>query len=202
MKKLILLVLLTINFPCIFSQAVSNNSAQEVVPADTSSAQIGSDSINISQMVAAQINSAREKEQNEGKTAAKKDNELTIINPKQASPGFISELERQLSISPDLFLKIMVLISAAFLAALIIVMRRRKARKLMHPNISLKENIKLLREENIRIKGNSKLSAVRNRLADSTPEYNLTKESISNSARKLNISKDEILLAQKLKRMR
>ncbi len=202
MKKLILLVLLTINFPCIFSQAVSNNSAQEVVPADTSSAQIGSDSINISQMVAAQINSAREKEQNEDKTAAKKDNELTIINPKQDSPGFISELERQLSISPDLFLKIMVLISAAFLAALIIVMRRRKARKLMHPNISLKENIKLLREENIRIKGNSKLSAVRNRLADSTPEYNLTKESISNSARKLNISKDEILLAQKLKRMR
>lgn len=202
MKTLIYLVVFTINFPFVFSQTINNNSEQKGISTDTSSAEIGPDSINISQMVVAQINSAREKEQNVNNLAAKKDNDLTIINPKQDPPSFISEFERQLSISPDVFLKIIVLASAAFLAALIFVMRRRKTRKLMPPNISLKENIKLLREENIRIKGNSKLSAVRNRLADSTPEYNLSNESISNSARKLNISKDEILLAQKLKRMR
>ncbi len=202
MKTLTFLIVLTINISFAFSQTVNNNSEQEAILTDTSSAKLSSDSLNISQMVTAQINAAREKEENESQLTAKKDNDLAIINPTPNSPSFISELERQLSISPDLFLKILILTSAAFLASLIIVIRRRKAKKLTYTDNSLKGNIKLMREENIRIQGNSKLSLVRNRLSDSTPEYNLTNESISSSAKKLNISKDEILLAQKLKRMR
>ncbi len=201
MKTLTFLIVITINISFVLSQTVNNNSAQEGISTDTSSSEKSSDTLNISQIVMAQINAARKKEENRNQLATNKDNDLALINPTQNSPGFISELERQLSISPDVFLKILILTSAALLAAIIIVIRRR-ARKSIKPENNLKGNIKLMREENIRVQGNSKLSSVRNRLSDRTPEYNLTNESISSSARKLNISKDEILLAQKLKRMR
>ena len=202
MKTLTFLIVITINISFVLSQTVNNNSAQEGISTDTSSSEKSSDTLNISQIVMAQINAARKKEENRNQLATNKDNDLALINPTQNSPGFISELERQLSISPDVFLKILILTSAALLAAIIIVIRRRRARKSIKPENNLKGNIKLMREENIRVQGNSKLSSVRNRLSDRTPEYNLTNESISSSARKLNISKDEILLAQKLKRMR
>ncbi len=202
MKTLTFLIVITINISFVFCRNVNNDLAKESISSDTSTTKMSSDSVNISQIVLAQINAAREKDQNESLIVAKNNSNVALINPTQNPPSFISELERQLSISPDLFLKILILAIASFLATLIIIIRRKKSRKLIHSDNSLKGNIKLMREENIRIQGNSKLSSVRNRLSEKTPEYNLTSESISNSAKRLNISKDEILLAQRLKRMR
>ncbi len=199
--------LLVVSVFCI-SEIFCQNINENVLPdagADTSSINTvaaDTDSVNISQMVVAQINAAREKQKQSQSISDSQIQNVTSNAELQSSPGFLDEVKKQLSISDDTLLKIAILSSASFLAMIIILIRRRKLRLVQPPDNDLRDNIKLLREEKIKIQGNSKLSSVRNRLADSSPAYNLTNDAVSNSARKLNISKEEILLAQKLKRMR
>jgi len=204
MKFTLLLIVSTLFISEVFCQN-SNQDALHNASADISSINTlatDTDSVNISQMVLAQINTAREKEKQSQNVS---NSQIQFIPSKAAvqdSPGFLEEVKKQFSISDDTMLKISILLSASFLAMLVIFMRRRKLRLSQPVDSNLKDNIKLLREEKIKIQGNSKLSSVRNRLTESTPAYNLSQDVISNSARKLNISKEEILLAQKLKRMR
>lgn len=162
-----------------------------------------SDTVNISQMVAAQINAARIKEERINNNPALIVQSNMPQNTKPASMNLYKELETKFSIPEDVMMKGTILASASFLSATVIFIRRRKNRRKKQPaNKNLKDNIKSLREEKIQIKGNSKLSGVRNRLAESTPVHNLNQEDVSRTAKRLNISKEEILLAQRLKRMR
>ena len=166
------------------------------------SAGADTDSVNIAQMVALQVEAARKKEELNNytqvadvKTQITKSNNLGLSN-------IYKEIENRLSIPEDVMMKASILISASFLSTAVIFVRRRKMKRKKQPaNKNLKDNIKSLREEKIQIKGNSKLSSVRNRLTENATAYNLNQEDASRAAKKLNISTEEILLAQRLKRM-
>lgn len=166
------------------------------------SAGADTDSVNIAQIVASQVEAARKKEELNNytqvadvKTQIPKSNNLGLLN-------IYKEIESRLSIPEDVMMKASILISASFLSTAVIFVRRRKMKRKKQPaNKNLKDNIKSLREEKIQIKGNSKLSSVRNRLTENATAYNLNQEDASRTAKKLNISTEEILLAQRLKRM-
>ncbi len=169
----------------------------------SNSAGADSDTVNISQMVAAQINAARIKEEQTNNNPAPVIQSSIQQNNKPGSLNLYDELKSGFSIPEDVMMKASILASASFLSAAVIFIRRRKSKRKKQPaNKNLKESIKSLREEKVQIKGSSKLSSVRNRLAENTPAYNLTQGDISRTAKRLNISKEEILLAQRLKRMR
>lgn len=166
------------------------------------SAGVDTDSVNIAQMVASQVEAARKKEELNNYTQVA--DVITQI-PKSNNLGLLNiykEMESRLSIPEDVMMKASILISASFLSTAVIFVRRRKMKRKKQPaNKNLRDNIKSLREEKIQIKGNSKLSSVRNRLTENATAYNLNQEDASRAAKKLNISTEEILLAQRLKRM-
>ncbi|HUX60649.1 MAG TPA: hypothetical protein VMV32_05010 [Ignavibacteriaceae bacterium] len=200
------LIVISIFFICsAMGQVPVEKTLTTSVSTDTTafnSAGADTDSVNIAQMVASQVEAARKKEElntytqvADVKTQIPKSNNLGLLN-------IYKEIESRLSIPEDVMMKASILISASFLSTAVIFVRRRKMKRKKQPaNKNLKDNIKSLREEKIQIKGNSKLSSVRNRLTENATAYNLNQEDASRTAKKLNISTEEILLAQRLKRM-
>lgn len=185
-----------------FSIYGNNKSAEKESKADNSliiPSNGEADSINISQIVAAQIKQAHKKilaEQSVPKTAetqiAKNKTAGTIIHSFITLPGIFNSLSTTM-------MKISILASASLIAAFIVIIRRKKYSKIFRSRQSLKDNIKLLREERIFVKHNSKLSDVRNKLKNSPSLYGQSKEGFSQRAKELNISQGEILLAAKIK---
>ncbi|MHB8578626.1 MAG: hypothetical protein ACYDA4_02055 [Ignavibacteriaceae bacterium] len=206
MKIIFLLIILGFFAHVVLGQKTINNVLSRGEQLDTTAfnyAGVDSDTVNISQIVAAQIDAARKKEEQI------KNNPVQVVpsniseNTNPASLNHYEDLKTRFAIPKDIMMKASILASASFLSASIIFIRRRKVKRKKQPaNKNLKENIKSLREEKIQNKGSSKLSSVRNRLSENTPVHNLTPNDISNTAKRLNISKEEILLAQRLKRMR
>jgi hypothetical protein len=206
MKIIFLLIISGFFTTAVLGQKTINNVLLKSEQLDTTafnSAGTDSDTVNISQMVAAQIDAARKKEEQINNNPALVIQSNITQNTKPASLNLYDELKTRFSIPEDVMMKASILATASFISAAVIFIRRRKSKRKKQPaNKNLKENIKSLREEKIQIKGSSKLSSVRNRLAENTPAYNLTQGDISRTAKRLNISKEEILLAQRLKRMR
>ncbi|MHB8338404.1 MAG: hypothetical protein ACYC49_11335 [Ignavibacteriaceae bacterium] len=206
MKIIFLLIISGFFTIAVLGQKTINNVLLRSGQLDTTafnSAGADSDTVNISQMVAAQIDAARKKEEQINNNPAPVIQSNITQNTKPASLNLYDELKTRFSIPEDVMMKASILTSASFLSAAVIFIRRRKRKRKKQPaNKNLKENIKSLREEKVQIKGSSKLSSVRNRLAENTPASNLTQGDISRTAKRLKISKEEILLAQRLKRMR
>ena len=206
MKIIFLLIISGFFTTAVLGQKTINNVSLRSGQLDTTafnSAGADSDTVNISQMVAAQIDAARKKEEQINNNPAPVIQSNITLNTKPASLNLYDELKTRFSIPEDVMMKASILTSASFLSAAVIFIRRRKSKRKKQPaNKNLKENIKSLREEKVQIKGSSKLSSVRNRLAENTPASNLTQGDISRTAKRLKISKEEILLAQRLKRMR
>lgn len=206
MKIIFLLIISGLFTTAVLGQKTINNVSLRSEQLDTTafnSAGADSDTVNISQMVAAQIDAARKKEEQINNNPALVIQSNITQNTKPASLNLYDELKTRFSIPEDVMMKASILATASFISAAVIFIRRRKSKRKKQPaNKNLKENIKSLREEKVQIKGSSKLSSVRNRLAENTPAYNLTQGDISRTAKRLNISKEEILLAQRLKRMR
>lgn len=90
------------------------------------------------------------------------------------------------------------LLNASLVAALVVIIRRKKIELAKLKNSDLKENIKNLREEKIRIRPDKKLREIRKSLFSKkiTPDSNGLQ--ITEMARKLSISKGEVHLAAKL----
>ena len=206
MKIIFLLIISGFFTTAVLGQKTINNVSLRSEQSDTTafnSAGADSDTVNISQMVAAQIDAARKKEEQINNNPALVIQSNITQNTKPASLNLYDELKTRFSIPEDVMMKASILTFASFLSAAVIFIRRRKSKRKKQPaNKNLKENIKSLREEKVQIKGSSKLSSVRNRLAENTPASNLTQGDISRTAKRLKISKEEILLAQRLKRMR
>jgi len=157
------------------------------------------DSINISQIVAAQIKKAHDKmltEQSKPQTVAphpeKIKSEQAITHSLITLPSIINTLS-------STKMKISMLAFASFFAALVVIVRRKRFSRIFKSRQALKNNIKLLREERIFVKHNSKLSDVRNKLKNNPTLYSNSKERFSQVAKDLNISQGEILLAAKIK---
>ena len=163
------------------------------------SANSQADSINISQMVAAQIEQARRKQLAEKSQPKAAETKTLPDNTTQTTANFPSNLPVALNISFGTMMKISIMGVASVMAVLIIFIRRKRFNKTFRTKRSFKDNIKLLREEKIIAKKYPKLSDVRNKLGNSPSIYNYSKEGISKAARELNISQGEIMLAAKIK---
>ncbi len=156
-------------------------------------------SVNISNIVAAQIKQAHKKqleEQQQKKTAVVQSSNIKPVKAETHSlitlPGFFYKLS-------DTGIKVLILVFASIIAASVVFIRRKKYSKKFAANQTLKNNIKLLREERIFVKQSPKLSNVRNSLGRSPSLYNNGRESILKIAKELNISQGEIYLAAKIK---
>jgi|GEM_PF-2609474 len=195
-------------FPCIllfsitiYAQDINTTSLVHSIKSDSSkniSAQISTDSINIGQIVQAQINSARMKILNE-----KKQEPVPIIIMSNANKPdnleiVYTQLRNKIPFSDDLLIKFFILGSAVIISSFFILFRRLR-RSRMSINSELKNNIKLLREEKIFRKKDNKLSVVRNKLASLSIPYKLSDFEVTQKAREMNISKEEIYLAAKIK---
>ncbi len=157
------------------------------------------ESVNIKKMVAAEIEQAHKKmleEQSIPKTVKTQNVKIkkagTIEQSVIALPGILYTFS-------SAGIKVVILAFASIIAALVIVLRRKKSSKIFRTRQALKNNIKLLREEKIFIKQNNKLSGIRFKLKNSPTLYGHSKEGLLKAAKSLNISQGEILLAAKIK---
>ncbi len=157
------------------------------------------DSVNISQMVLAQIQAAQKKQTEENNQPALKQ---TAVVPKtqQSSPAnLFNEWTKSLSISEDTMTKIIIFASASLFAIIFISFRRMRMGHKNSDIKNLKSGIKLMREEKVLWKKDNKLSNLRTKLSESPSAYQLSNESISRNAREMKIAKEEIYLAARIR---
>ena len=158
-----------------------------------------SDSVCISSLVSAEIDSALKQEKcgmmnysyknNSEEPDVKEVKKPEIVAPPQTAdkPSFIRN---------TVFIKFSILAAASLAAALIVVLRRRKdSRKKPFADL-LKENIGKMRTEDYVHKPNPVINDIRINLLQSD---HVTIDSISSRARELKISKGELMLAARIK---
>ena len=194
-----------IYFLFITAVVAAKSSASVITPVnaaviDSSKADIsaGTDSINISQMVQAQIDAARQKDLAERNKPVKQAIVTAENHPVQSSTSFITDIRSKIPLSDDMLMKLSIIGTASALASGIIITRRKRGRKKSVKH-DLKTNIKLLREEKIYGKPDGKLSSIRNKLVNAPSTYELSNKAVARNARELNISKEEIYLAARIK---
>jgi len=117
---------------------------------------------------------------------------------KIAAPVQVEKAEYNYNIINYINWKIIVLLNAGFLAAIVVLLRRRKIELSKMRNKDLKENIKRLREEKIGSISDSKLKKIRTSLFGRKLKIDPNGAAITEIARKLSVSKGEIHLAAKL----
>jgi hypothetical protein len=165
------------------------------------------DTINISALVAKQIEEARKKAAGQeifiDEKTPQKDNtanvnipviSIPVSNVKKVESNRIFEFLSSLSINIKIFIavSITIIIGVAF---------RRLTLKLKKKiGTSLKKKIAMIREEKVVIKKDRKLSKVRKALRKIKMIENISENNIELMARELSISKGEVLLAAKLKK--
>ena len=191
-----LLTLLTL-----FTFAQSKDAVIPFQAADTSKINSGNtytDSVNISEMVLAQIQAAQKK-QSEQKNTPPPTAVVVTKTQSNNSTNFINDWIKSLSLSEDTMIKIIILGSATLFAVIFISFRRMRKGHKNSDSRNLKNGIKLMREEKVYWKKDEKLSGIRTKLSGSPSSYQLTNESISKNARDLKIAKEEIYLAARIK---
>ena len=172
-------------------KAMAEDSSSELVN------QSGTDSVNISQMVQAQIEAARKK-QLEQQSQSSLPVVLKAKENKAGEETTFAEMRKMIPLSDNLIMKFFILGSAGFLASIFIFIRRLQSKK-KSVNCDLKKNIKLLREEKIFSPKDKKLSGLRTKLAGAPSTFELSNKAVARNAREMNIAKGEIYLAAKIK---
>ncbi len=165
----------------------------------TAGAGVSSDSVNIRQLVAAQIEHARKEQVLEKSNRKRMVSKVPVNSYNAVDKSLLNNMPGSLNAYYKTVLKISFLGFISIIAALIIYFRRRLRVRTAFVNKTFKDNIKLLREEKLFVKNNPKLSKLRNELGSSPEAFNYSKERISKTAKDMNISKGEILLAAKIK---
>jgi hypothetical protein len=208
----------------IAAYAGSSNSEKvpaDKVPIDSLNAQlygIAGDSVNIKDMVTAQIEAARNKQVQDSITAADSNSvqklpaktaveSQAVVTLKHNSEKteleklseYLDPVFQAVRMSNELTIKMAIMGVATFFAFFIILIRRTRLGKKKTTKRDTKDGIKLIREEKVKDKKDGKLSLVRNKLLGSAPSFQLSKESVSKNARELNIAKGEIYLAARIK---
>lgn len=158
------------------------------------------DSVNISEIVQAQIESAKLKAmQDQLKPVENKDSEKTgrisipVTNIKKTEESALTEYFN--SLKPEVI--VFIIISAALIVAVIsrriVIGAKKKVKN------SIKQKIAMIREENVILKPDRKRRKVRLLLRKNKFIEKLSGSNISSQARELEISKGEILLASRIK---
>lgn len=173
-------------------------------PAHTHSTEITqaeskTDSVNIRQLVADQIEQARKKQITMESLPKVAVSPAISTGNYETVKKYLNNMPGYLNASFDMVMEISLMGIISILAALLIFLIRGHHKKRIKTRKTLKDNIKLLREEKLFVKNNPRLSKIRNELGKSPATYNYSKEKISNAAKDWNISKGEILLAAKIK---
>jgi len=177
-----------------------------------------SDSINISQIVLAQIETARKKQTQDSLTAQDTNKVVTmpakavlisqaVVTLKQnnntnSGNAFLAYVEPFIQIvrmPTEMTIKLAVMGIASMAAFLFVYIRRKKMSVKKSIKRNTKDGIKLIREEKVKDYRDGKLSLIRNKLLNSTSAFLLSKDSVSKNARELNIAKGEIYLAARIK---
>ncbi len=196
---LILIMLISL-----LSFAQSNDKIIPYQSAGKDSASINSggtftDSVNISDMVLAQIQAAKKKQAEEKNQPALMQTAVVTKTHQNSSSNFLNDWEKSLSLSEDTMIKIIILASTSLFAIVFISFRRMRNGHKNSDVKSLKNGIKLMREEKVLWKNDKKLSGIRTKLSGSPSAYELTNESISRNAREMKIAKEEIYLAARIR---
>lgn len=174
-------VLLTAILLIMFAAAVS---AQDEAQAST-------DQINVKELLDKQIEEI-------------KDNRIAPVNTAQNEDAKEEVKEETLiagiqgALDKEMFTKMFIILEAAFIAALVIIWRRKKQSRRVDQSV-LKLNISRLRDEQIGSVEDKKLSAIRSGLAYKPINMNVPGSGITATAKKLAISKGEVHLAAKIK---
>ena len=143
-----------------------------------------SDEINVKEFLDKQINEIKEKQDAPVNTAPNKDANLYAT---------ITNIMKQ-----EAAVKIFIILEAIFVAALVIIWRRRKMTRTENRAV-LKINISKLREEKIGSVEDKRLTQIRTGLAYKPIAINNTGSGITAAAKRLAISKGEVHLAAKIK---
>jgi hypothetical protein len=199
---------------------ITGSSNVEKSPVDSVTANIstGADTVNIRQMVIAQIENARKKQIQDSLTAQdtnkvanvpakavlisqavvtlKHDNNSTNGN---AFLAYVEPFIQIVRMPTEMTIKLAVMGFASIAAFLFVYVRRKKMSVKKTIKRNTKDGIKLIREEKVKDYRDGKLSLIRNKLLNSTSAFLLSKDSVSKNARELNIAKGEIYLAARIK---
>jgi hypothetical protein len=195
MKKVIIIISV---FSICFVLKANNVSDEYQYSLSRNYCQAPSDSINLSQVVMAQIEAARKKAK-EREGSVSKINSVKPTSEKETVK--LSILNFKLPyVSSGIMVKATALLSVAMFLTILIVIRRKRIQK--HRKKSpqdYKKRIGMIREEKpIRVQ-NPALSKIRTRLIKKPGYKSLNKNLITSKAKELNISKGEILLLQKIR---
>ncbi len=157
------------------------------------------DSVNIRQLVAAQIENARKAQLVEKSVVKKAAVPVVGSGNKRTGIYFFNNMPGYLNAFYNTILRISYWGIISLLAALLIYLRGRLFLKKSSGKRSIKDNIKLLREEKLFVRKNPKLSKIRKEIGRSPATFNYSNERIARTAKDMNIAKGEILLAAKIK---
>jgi hypothetical protein len=173
------------------------------------------DTINISQMVSAQIEAARIKQTQdslitqESKSLPLKTVAITqaVVSQKPKRENsqleslftYIKPLIQRVLMFNEMTIKLTIMAVATVLAFLFVFARRKKLNTKKIKSGSVKDGIKLIREERVKDRNDSELSLIRKKLMGSTSSFQLSSDSVLKNARELNIAKGEIYLAARIK---
>ncbi|MBL1212549.1 MAG: hypothetical protein HND52_04210 [Ignavibacteriae bacterium] len=161
----------------------------------TLNAQIAPDSVNIKMIVQNQIKAAQEvlEKEKEKIEIYKAEQQAKVNSAKKNTAGITQEVKAE----DDIYLKLYIVLTAVFLATLVVAYRRRKAIEKTLRERQLKKNIKLMREETPYTNAEDELKDLRKimlnaaEMSDSANELTMGKDNFR-------LSKGEILLAEKI----
>lgn len=162
---------------------------------------ITNDSVNISQLVKAQIDLARKKEnerQSKSKITVQEKPVQKKVNERRELLASVSSI---LAINRDLLIKIIVLAGAFILLMFLVLLRRKKIKKTIVKHVpNLKENISLLRQEKLIKVEVPQQKSFRSKLATNAGDLIRDDEQLSNSAKEFKVSKGELMLAARIRK--
>ncbi|MGA7723518.1 MAG: hypothetical protein WCA84_20300 [Ignavibacteriaceae bacterium] len=218
MKINIMLVLLVFFSIAVFAGSKSSQSVQPNSNIDSLKKNISgltADSIDIREIVLAQIEAARKKQSQDSLNILDAKNiplnavvipqAVIKIKPKVEKTkwdklyAYIENVIQNVHIYNEVTIKLSIMGTAAFFAFLLVFVRRKRLNTKKNAKTNIKDGIKLIREERVKDRKNSSLSLVRNKLIGSTSSFQLSYDSVVKNARELNIAKGEIYLAARIK---
>ncbi|MDR3627342.1 MAG: hypothetical protein P4L45_10940 [Ignavibacteriaceae bacterium] len=222
MKMNIIAVLITVFSLSAFAGSSNTNtsladkiSKNNLTPGITTAT---TDSVNVKQLVLAQIDAARKKQVQDSIAAAEAKSAQVVppvaIVAEKAKVVLKKNIEKTqweklyayaapvmqyIQMSNEMAIRITVMVSVSFFAFAIVFIRRKKLSVKNSKKKDYKDGIKLIREERVKDKRDSKLSLIRNKLIGSASSFQLSNDTITKNARELNIAKGEIYLAARIK---
>lgn len=198
MKKLFIIFLMFFSIGLnkkIFSESTASDSTAVDSLAIVNT--VSKDSLNISELVSAQIKAAREKEKLKAeKQVVNVKTEKTLNLSLFFSKGY---LKKFVSVFDGVNLNIVILIGAALLLGTAVFIRRKTANAKSKATGDFKKNVLLIREEKaLRIR-NKKAKDIRNKLIKKLSYPSTDENILTKKAKDLKVSKGELLLAARIK---